>query len=747
MPRYTYILNSFKSGELGPKLEARTDVNEYRNGLAKMENFVPYRSGGAFRRPGLITSDVISTTSYGELLRIPFETSEGFTAILEFKINSLTSNSDFTWISYIGSGQYTNVDGVAFGSSFLFKLRALDGRDDKLTNWHLAQKDDYLIMVHGSGLVPPIVVWQDIQDNGSGDIQYKYFCKFWDESNFGLGNPRSPDVLNTPQYFRIPFDDPNETTITMNLSTTAISTSGTITCSDPFFVDEHVGTYIMVDDNALQCTVQISGTSGTKLSPSTTASYTVVSVGSGYPASVTSDYWYESSWSTDLKGWPRSICINNQRLLFGGTEEAPQTLWASEQFFFPQFNRYLKFDLSDKSIGTYERVPSDNYDAPPLQLEIATNTYDEIRWLNSGKGLFVGTATKEYIAQIGTNNLSIEVQSYHGGISRASASGSNTVFFVSKTGRSVVSMTFSDDNGAYVATDLNVLNDDIIHEGTDNRLTRIDQIIWQESMSTLWCLLSNGKIIGVSMNRGTELRAWNKMIIDEAVVYHMFVVDSFDEKYTPLFIQASNDLIPDTEFSLQMADRFESSLLIPETSVAESSENAYFFDFSSLPIYQSSSATVSVPSYFDGTDVDVISYDEDGRLYVQEDVPASSGTITLEQPVVRSIVGYNYTSKIKTLDLEVGPNQLVNSQGDVVRVDRATWKLYKTWGGNYGAMDDAEVETLYRFEQMTGQEEFTGEERTDIPASPDDQNKVILESEGPYPLNVIGLILRGVNNP
>ena len=41
MPRTTLALTSFVSGELGAKLDGRTDFNKYATGAKTLENFLP----------------------------------------------------------------------------------------------------------------------------------------------------------------------------------------------------------------------------------------------------------------------------------------------------------------------------------------------------------------------------------------------------------------------------------------------------------------------------------------------------------------------------------------------------------------------------------------------------------------------------------------------------------------------------------------------------------------------------------
>jgi hypothetical protein len=83
MPRTTLALSSFVSGELGPKLEGRTDFDKYRTGCKTLENFIVHPQGAATRRVGTkFVSEV--KTSANKTRLIPFEFSTTQTYILEF---------------------------------------------------------------------------------------------------------------------------------------------------------------------------------------------------------------------------------------------------------------------------------------------------------------------------------------------------------------------------------------------------------------------------------------------------------------------------------------------------------------------------------------------------------------------------------------------------------------------------------------------------------------------------------------
>ena len=76
------ILNNFNSGELSPKLDARSDLQKYLTGCRVLENFIPLVEGGAQARPG--TYYVTGVKNHNKATRLfPFQFSTSQAYIIE----------------------------------------------------------------------------------------------------------------------------------------------------------------------------------------------------------------------------------------------------------------------------------------------------------------------------------------------------------------------------------------------------------------------------------------------------------------------------------------------------------------------------------------------------------------------------------------------------------------------------------------------------------------------------------------
>lgn len=117
--KYNILKTSFASGELGRKMVAREEADQYKSGVATMLNYVPSKSSGAFRRDptrNLLEWTVSPATNKpGNLVQIPFMGSDGTALVLVFTLPtntysdlvSLSDQSTYKWtVSPAQAGEY-----------------------------------------------------------------------------------------------------------------------------------------------------------------------------------------------------------------------------------------------------------------------------------------------------------------------------------------------------------------------------------------------------------------------------------------------------------------------------------------------------------------------------------------------------------------------------------------------------------------------------------------------------------------
>lgn len=739
MPRFTYMFNSFRAGELGPKTHARTDSEQYRDGLNEMTNFIPYQTGGASRRTGLYAHTVrqdigTDTVDPEKSFTIPVNLDQNNVYNLTLSFNKDTTNWDTMTVEAMAT-DYTTVSG-SIGATAGLRLNLIDFlTDDGVAGFTWVQVNNMIVITHNSGLMEPLIIYPSISGT-SITFLTEIYSSIPTVNNKFIG----PDHWSKNYvWVKEPWNDPNATTITLSVAATGIGASTTLSAGASLFTSEDVGNKYILDNGGqtivCQATAYINATQMTVTIIGKTASY----------VSASSDYWYEASWSPK-NGYPKSVEVHNGRLVFGGNTSGGNTLWASFPFRYGQFSRYMGFSAANKDVTNliYDRDPA-NIDGG-LQLTInSQGDADNIMWLKSNRSLLVGTRNREYICNL--DDPSITPQSNNGSSPYKAENGFNSTFFIGNDGTSIYEVKYSDENGAFVSRELTNLNDEILHKDESDRNARYLQLKWNEHFKTLFCMTTTGRVKAITIEESVGLTAMSSVDIADTIVHQITELFLPDQSFTYPLFKGQNSTITgnggnEAELFLVMTQRFEGENIISGTNNDYGSFGCYLDLAYAENTPFSASASLVLPEVYRDLTLSFVGEKADGTIIVNENVTGSGTTFALTEPVVKFVAGIPYKSKIETLTPEVGPNQILNSQGDVIRIDRVTAKLYKSWVGKYGSQD-----ALHDFEKLSIQSSYTGEERVDLPIGPDDENRVIIETEKPLPLNVLGLVLRGNNNP
>ena len=268
------IVNSFTSGELSPRLAARTDFDKYRSGCKRLRNFFIMPQGGVYGRPG--TRFVREVKNSAAKCRIiPFEFSSEQAYIIEMGDTHLRFYKDG---GIIISGTPVEVE-HPWSESELFDVR-------------YAQTADTMYFAH---------------PNKAPQKLTRTSHTSW---------TLSPVVFKDGPYMPANGD----TTKTLTSSVTALGAAGTLTATGHTpFVDGHVGSFWQISDGTTTGYVEVTGYT----------SSTVVSITVRKAVVGTAQWkWREGAFSTYRK-WPRSLGFTEERLFFAGTDAQPLTMWGS----------------------------------------------------------------------------------------------------------------------------------------------------------------------------------------------------------------------------------------------------------------------------------------------------------------------------------------------------------------------------------------------------------------------------------
>ena len=505
MARVHPFQTNFTAGELTPKLAGQVDFKKYNNGVATMENMTVFPQGGTSRRYGSRFVGEVKNSANATRL-IPFEFNVTQSYILEFgdqyirfykdngqiveaskAISGLTaadpgvvtatshgySNGDHVWInSVVGM---TEVNGrrftVANKTTNTFELSGID--TSGYTAYSSAGTAEKVYEIATSFTSAQVF---DLKFTQSADVMYIVHPLHEPTKLTRTGH--SAWTIAEVDFQVGPFLDLNTTTTTLTTSATTIGAGRTLTASASLFASTDVGRSVKLGDGWGKITGYTSVTEVT---------WTIV-VAATDSGSVT---WSIGAWS-NTTGFPSAVSFYEQRLVFAGSTNNPQTIWASES------GSYEDFDAGDAD-------PADAF-----TYTIAANRVNVIRWLAPARDLIVGTAGGEFRVGRPTgeplkpDNVTITQQTTYGGHTTQPIQIGSAVLFVQRQKQKVREFAYRFEDDAYVAPDMTLLAEHITGDGID------DVDFAQEPESIYWAVREDGVLLGMTYQREEDVVAWHR---------------------------------------------------------------------------------------------------------------------------------------------------------------------------------------------------------------------------------------------
>lgn len=224
--------------------------------------------------------------------------------------------------------------------------------------------------------------------------------------------------------------------------------------------------------------------------------------------------WNKPYWS-DTDGWPRTVELYEERLIFGGSRTWPQAVWMSRTC-----------DYQNMYTGSYEDsaliyvLPSQN----PIQWLLA-QTYLMIG-TSSGTGRLGGSTADEPITP---TSISYRGQTNNGSAGICAILAGDSILYVERGNRRVRELVYDFVRDKYVSPDMTILSDHITESG-------IKEVAYQGRPNpVLWCIRNDGDIAALTFEKDNEVVGWSHQLfggdgfVESAAVVPSLVTDTEDE--------------------------------------------------------------------------------------------------------------------------------------------------------------------------------------------------------------------------
>jgi hypothetical protein len=268
-----------------------------------------------------------------------------------------------------------------------------------------------------------------------------------------------------------PWNAVNTTATTLDPD--GITGTVTVTASTSFFTTQHVGAYFRQANGFYKVTVYTNPTTVTAV------------VKRDLDDHVATASWEQGVWD-DTQGYPTSLAFHEDRLVAVGDVSHPLRVFMSGTGDYENFGI-----LTSPSV----------LDSDPLNNDVWAQKLNLLKWVYSGKRLFMGTVGSEYWMTgsggegnpITPSSIYAQRETGWGSSSPAPIQIGQSIIFVQKDGKKLRDWRFNNDKGGYEGIDLNILSEHLTIGTTIKKMQYA-----QDPNQIVWFLMADGQLASMT---------------------------------------------------------------------------------------------------------------------------------------------------------------------------------------------------------------------------------------------------------
>lgn len=641
---------NFTRGVMSPLALARTDYQGYFDGASILENFLVRIQGPITRRPGMVYCATSGATTL-PIRMVPFEFNVEQAYMLEFGEKYMRVYKDKGLV-------------IDSGTSLPYTLTTPYSYTE-LSELKYTQSADTMYIVHPDH--PPYTLTR------TGHAA-------WTLS--GVSTIAGPAM-----------DNPGSG-VSLTATLTTVGTGRGVTSGVTVFYPGHVGSVWRWD--------MATGTSGyftvTRYDSGTSVQ---VTIGEALNAA-TSTVWGEAAWS-NYRGWPYSVKFHEDRLIYGGSDGSPTTIWGS-------------------AIGQYNLFFTDDDDSASIAL--TTQNLNAIRWLESTDDLIVGTTggvlkvTGKSDGDALTYEAQCKTQSRKGSANIMAEIVGESILYASRSGRKIHELAYSLERDGYVAPNRTIVAEEITESGI------VDMAYQQEPDSVLWCVRGDGKLAAFTYEPDEKILAWSGPHETDGEITSIAIIPGEEEDEIWVSVLRNGNYTVEYFAPMTWDNIYD-----------------YFGVDSGLSRTGSGTTTLQITGldHLSGCTVDIL---VDGTAHPQRVVNAVGG-VTLDYAGTTIHAGLPYTSTYRSVNVETGGQQ-GTAIGKTKRIIKVILRLLDTVAGRVGFNDSNLEDIPFRTEGVATYDgittPFTGDKSILLNKGYDTEAYIQVVQDKPLPMTILSVI-------
>jgi len=675
------LLRSFAAGEITPELFGRVDLDQFQTGLATCRNFITLPHGPAVNRAG--TTFVLATKSSPTRSRlIPFTYSITQTMVLEFGVGYIRFHTNGeTLLTADGSAIYEVA--TPYAEADLFDL-------------HYVQSADVMTIVHPN--YPPM----ELRRLGASN---------WTLTSISFVSSMTPPAACTAAATHGSTGTPNY--VDYQYCATSLSSTG----------EESLPSPIATCNNDLTLagytnTITLSAVAGASRYNiyrmyqglfcfiAQTEGLTIVD-NNIVPDTGTTPPELANPFN-GAGNYPGAVSYEQQRRVFASTITLPQTLWMTRT-------------------GTESNLSASkpSRDTDSLVFRIAAREANTIRHIVPLSELVLLTSSAEWAVTangsatqaLTPSTLSVQPQGYTGASNVVPVTVSNSLLYAMALGGHIGEMTYNYYAGGYVTQDISLMAPHLF-----DFFTIVDMAYAKAPYPIMWCVSSNGTLLGLTYSPANKVAAWHHHDTDGTFESVCVVTEGSESVLYAIVKRTVNNS------QVRYVERMHSRQVVALT-------DSFFVDcgvlYSGAPVQ-----SVTGLNHLEGKTVSVLA---DGAVQPQQVV--KDGAVALQRAASIVAVGLRITADLQTLPFSFqAPGY---GQGAVKNINRVWLRLHNSSGVFAGPSLDELVQYKQRTTEPYGSPPamITGVIELDLSPGWDADGSVYIRQSDPLPLIVASMTI------
>lgn len=681
MPNVKNLLRSFAAGEITPELFGRVDLDQFQTGLATCRNFITLPHGPAVNRAG--TTFVLETKNSATRSRmIPFTFSITQTMALEFGVNYIRFHTNGeTLLNAAGTAIYEVA--TPYVEADLFDL-------------HYVQSADVMTIVHPN--YPPM----ELRRLGASNWTLTAI-------SFVSAVPAPATITATPTIGST--GTPNN--VNYFYVVTALTSTGEESLASPTALAVNdltlAGYYNTITWSAVTGAVRYNvyrQFQGVFAFIAQTVDIFVLDLNIG-PDTATTPPTLTNPFAS-AGNYPGAVSYEQQRRVFASTINLPQTLWMTRTG-----------TESNLSASTPSR------DTDSLIFRIAAREANTIRHIVPLAELVLLTSSAEWAVTangsatqaLTPSTLSVQPQGYTGASNVVPVTVSNSLLYAMALGGHIGEMTFNFYAGGYVTQDISLMAPHLF-----DFFTIVDMAYAKAPYPIMWCVSSNGTLLGLTYAPANKVSAWHHHDTDGAFESVCVVTEGIES----VLYAIVNRTIGGAQ--KRYVERMHSRNVQRLT-------DSYFVD---AGVFYSGAATQTVTGlgHLEGKTVSILA---DGAVQPQQVV--TGGAVALQHAASIVAVGLPITADLQTLPFSFQAQAY--GQGAVKNINRVWLRVHNSSGIFAGPTLDELVQYKQRTTEPYGTPPamITGVIELDMSPAWDDDGSVYIRQSDPLPVIIASMTI------